>query len=250
MNRRAIVIMVGAVAMVGAATLTGAEGQALAYSTPRAYADTALSGGGGGRYFTGSRHDRFTCEVCHDGGPAPGLRVLPQNGSFEPGRTYPFSMRTVDPNGGIGRPSVALVAEIAERGGTAVGTISLLEAEELAPDELCASGLPAASLHDADPDRIIVSMAKCGATQIRFLWTAPDQAFPDAKLYVAAVAADESEDPRGDGTLVQEFELRAGHEEFQAAVGACRLTHSGSEAARWEWLSILLLFARGRRRSQ
>ncbi|MCP5065301.1 MAG: hypothetical protein GY946_01935 [bacterium] len=207
----------------GAAALLGASLPARAYSTPRAYADAALSGGGGGRFFTGSPHDRYTCEVCHDDGVVPGLQVdgIPSE-PFVPGQSYEFAVRVTAPP----EVSVSAVVEVAERGGTAVGTMEVLSTEELGSDELCASGLPGAAVHNAEPGRLVAALAKCGATLLRFRWVAPEQASRDAKVYVVAVAADESDDPDGDGVSVAVFDLRASSDSFQTTEIACRVGHT------------------------
>ncbi|MEE9384391.1 MAG: hypothetical protein V3V08_13385 [Nannocystaceae bacterium] len=40
-----------------------------AFSEPSSYADPTPEGGGGGRWFTGSVADRYTCDVCHGSAP-------------------------------------------------------------------------------------------------------------------------------------------------------------------------------------
>jgi hypothetical protein len=130
-------------------------GPARAYSTPDAYAEQPVLGGGGGRWFSGSPADGFGCTVCH----APGkgqrefpLRVggLPADG-YAPGQRHEivlawpeFAARWTElrPNPGappvVGQPSpaVGLVAELVPESGLGSGTIEIDSASATA-DELC-----------------------------------------------------------------------------------------------------------------
>jgi len=73
---------------------------ALAPSAVRAYSDgasfdaPALTGGGGGRHFTGSSADGYSCAVCHGAvsAPAPTIDGLP-TGGFESGVSYALLVR-------------------------------------------------------------------------------------------------------------------------------------------------------------
>src|SRR5690348_3551226 len=60
-----------------------------AFSDPSSFSKAANEGGGGGRYFSGSPLDGYTCSVCHRGGTAPEVNVsgVPLNG-YTPGMAY------------------------------------------------------------------------------------------------------------------------------------------------------------------
>lgn len=65
---------------------------ARAYSTLGEFADSITAGGGGGRYFTGSRRDGFTCGVCHVSNTYFGIEVRGLGESIEPGKTYDLTI--------------------------------------------------------------------------------------------------------------------------------------------------------------
>jgi hypothetical protein len=184
----------------------------LGYSSPSSYAQPVLpDGGGGGRWFTGSPADGFDCSVCHAGGPALELEItgLPVEG-WTPGERYELWIGWADP-----AAHVSLLAELARASGGGIGQVELAAADSLMPDERCAGGPRAAKLHPLDQDRTIASLADCGASLLRMTWTAPAQADEDAWLFLAGVHADASEDPTGDGVMIERIRLPGPASEIQ-----------------------------------
>lgn len=176
----------------------------LGYSSPNSYAQPVIpEGGGGGRWFTGSPADGFDCSVCHAGGEPLELDIvgLPVEG-WSPGLTYELRIGWVDPEA-----HVSLLAEFARADGSGVGQVALAPEDLLLPEERCGGGPRAAKLHALDQDRQITSLGDCGAKLLRVQWTAPAQADEDAWLFVAGVHADASDDPRGDGVMVERIRL-------------------------------------------
>jgi MYXO-CTERM domain-containing protein len=174
---------------------------ASAYSTPALYpADAARDGGGGGRAFTGSPGDGFTCSVCHTGGPAPTLQLRGGPGPLvEPGATYMFELSWPEAH-------VGLVVEASDDDGRALGALQLPPTALLLPEERCTSGSRAAVRVALANERAVLGLGDCGARLLRFQWTAPDPLVPGA-LYIAAVAADGDETLAGDGALAKRIPL-------------------------------------------
>jgi len=133
----------------------GAAGSAHAYSTPDAYAEQPVLGGGGGRWFSGSPADGFGCSVCH--APASGQRRFPLHVAGLPTRGYSpaekheillgwqeMSQRWTelrpDPTAprveGQPSPAIGLVAELVAESGKGSGAIEI-DSNGAQPDELC-----------------------------------------------------------------------------------------------------------------
>lgn len=171
---------------------------ARAFSDPAAFADEPEKGGGGGRFFTGSPHDGYTCGVCHRGGNSPDLLILglPVAGyrlgtSYEVTIEWPNDMQR----------NVALEAELTDRSGVRAGTLRLPPQDELLPSELClpvGAGVGAGMLNEAGT-RTVVSLPDCGAQRLRLLWTAPAQDVGPVWLTGSLVSSNAQGDVKGDG---------------------------------------------------
>src|SRR5262245_13817393 len=107
--------------------------RAQAFRLPVNFKQDAAIGGAGGRYFTGSPSDRYTCKVCQTGAPTPDVRVggLPFNG-YTPGATYTFVIDWDD-----SFPSVAFNLEMSDASGRELGTFTTPAVEEASPADLC-----------------------------------------------------------------------------------------------------------------
>lgn len=126
----------------------------LAYSSPEAFAGPAYEGGGGGRWFTGSPAEGFSCSVCHLPGKAP--RDFPIYAAGVPSVYSPlvpqqitlswpeFAQRWtelrptpgVPPAPGQPIPAIGLVTELVAESGKASGKIELA-VNTADPAELC-----------------------------------------------------------------------------------------------------------------
>jgi hypothetical protein len=127
-----------------------------AYSAPEAYVEPSSTGGGGGRWFTGSPADGFNCGVCHL--PSPSVREFPlyvaglplASGYSPAGKqvvnlSWPeFAARWIEWRHGAAvssaqnaaSPSVGLVAEFVAESGRGSGTIEI-DTASATPAELC-----------------------------------------------------------------------------------------------------------------
>lgn len=143
------------------------SGRAEAFRLPTNFNQSADVGGGGGRYFTGSPADRYTCKVCHSSDAPPQIQLsgLPFDG-YTPGQTYSFLIDWDD-----AWPSVAYNIEMTDGAGKALGTFSLPPTSELAPSELCGP-IPGAVVVPG-PERTLALLTECGAHQTTIRWTAP-----------------------------------------------------------------------------
>ncbi|MFI5306233.1 MAG: hypothetical protein ACHQ53_02710 [Polyangiales bacterium] len=150
---------------------SGPVRHARAFSDAEGFGKPVEAGGGGGRWFTGSATDGFTCGVCHHGGQSPDLSIfgLPLKG-YTPGTAYEI---TIDWPGDI--ENVAFTAEVADRAGQRAGGIRLPPDDELLDSELCApveAHIGAGEVMELDT-RTVLSVPDCGSRRSRFLWTAP-----------------------------------------------------------------------------
>jgi hypothetical protein len=187
-----VIVLVSA---LGLALLMPARG--VAYSDPATFGEGVDVGGGGGRYFTGSFADGFTCKVCHSGGKNPALRILgaPLTG-YVPGSAYEITIEWRDDF-----ENIALEAEIADRSGKTAGTLRLPPENELLSSELClpvAAGVGAGMLTDL-PTRSLLSLPDCGSRRLRFLWAAPARDVGPVWLTGSVVSGDAKGDVKGDG---------------------------------------------------
>lgn len=122
----------------------GVAGGARAYSTPDLFIEPPGSGGGGGRWFSGSPADGYSCSVCHSS--AEGQRQFPMYVTGLPldgytlaeprevvlswpqfgarwGELVPDPMAPLVPGAPV--PSMSMVAELVAESGKASGTIEI-----------------------------------------------------------------------------------------------------------------------------
>jgi hypothetical protein len=140
--------------------LTASASVARAYSTPDAYSENPFSGGGGGRWFSGSPADGFGCSACHSSSPTQRpfpmyVTGLPLHGyalaeSREIVLAWPeFAQRwrELRPDPTMPRPpdqpapAMGMIAELVAESGKASGTIEIRTATA-GPDELCEQTRP------------------------------------------------------------------------------------------------------------
>jgi hypothetical protein len=234
----AIATIVSLLVLIAAIQLLGSS-DAAAYSAAPRYGQEATRGGGGGRFFTGSPVDGYTCDVCHEGGTAVEIDVsgLPRGG-YEPGHTYELTLRWHT------EEMFSLVAEFMTDDGTQAGAIAI--PEDPPASSSCTSGVRATELYEDQPGRQIAALVPCGASSMTLEWTAPDEleaCDADAVLYIAGVHGDETESPDGDGVTLLRRRIAP------ADADACE-TSGCSIAARSREAPALLAFllVAGRRR--
>lgn len=192
------------------ATLAGvAPSRARAYLDGAAFAESATSGGGGGRTFSGAPLDGYTCAVCHQGGGSfePTVRGVPADG-YRPGETYELVIEL---------PSTArnagAILEVADEEGRGVGTLSPVPVAELEPADECRTGEPAIERVTLS-GRQLARLEVCGARRARVRWTAPSSPVASVRLFASLVISNDSGDPSGDTTahLVQPLRALGGAE--------------------------------------
>jgi hypothetical protein len=167
----------------------GAVPQAHAYSSSEAFAEPPGTGGGGGRWFSGSPADGFSCGVCHL--PTPSLRRFPLYVAGLPSGTgyalaakqqivlsWPeFAARwmqlrpdpTAPPAAGAAVPSMGVVTELVAESGKGSGVIEI-DTAAAGPGELCEKTRPnlkprvAAQLYQVRPglDPLLVKPDSAG----------------------------------------------------------------------------------------
>lgn len=144
-----------ALALTAAAACALSASGAAAYSTPEAYAERTVAGGGGGRWFTGSPAEGYGCNVCHSG--APGQPKFPLYVAGLPLSGYQLGTRqeivlswpqmaarwrelrpdpTMPPPVDAPTPAMGMVAELVAESGKASGVIEI-DAGRAGPAELC-----------------------------------------------------------------------------------------------------------------
>jgi len=216
-----------------------------AFSDPEKFKVSALEGGGGGRFFTGSPADGYTCTVCHRGGTAPkvSIRGLPID-SYNPGATYDVEVTWDNP-----AKSHALVLELTTPNGLSAGSVELVEEEQLDARSYCDQDvtLSLAAYLTEVAGRRIIGVSDCGAAVLRFRFTAPDE--PRVAFSLSMVASDQEGDSRGDAALDLTHTLARFGERPKEVVGtssACTTHENASSDLMTPLLVTLLLAARAR----
>lgn len=216
-----------------------------AFSEPLLYGEDPLSGGGGGRFFTGSPLDAYSCAVCHQGAPPPSVRLSGFPEVFVPGKTYDIALTWTHP-----AAPHALNLEIVDEDGRAAGELALPASESLTADDRCTFTEDEllkdtqASYLVASETRTIVGVRACGARTLHFAFTAPRAS--KVALTASVVRSDESEDVSGDGVLeLRQLAYRSG-EPLPAA--GCATRTPGRATTLWAMLSVLVAGLLARRR--
>jgi hypothetical protein len=175
-----------------------------AFQNPDTFPADPTQGGGGGRFFTGAPLDAFTCEVCHRSESAPSVHVygLPP-GAYQAGALYRV---TIDWPDELER--VALMMEMTDRRGLAVGTWTDVDPASLTPADQCTltSDTPTGTrILPLDGPRAVISAIDCGQHQTTLNWIAPAQTdplvpvqLPDAILSGAIVVSNTNGKLAGD----------------------------------------------------
>lgn len=234
---------------------------ARAYSSFADYVRPIEEGGGGGRLFSGTPADGYTCDVCHRGREGADLEVvgLPPAG-YVPGQTYEVSLRWPATT-----PHVALMAEFTDTAGRPSGGTALLPYATWQEGERCEEDkdFPAADVcragdgesgccRDLEPERDACSfpgarsvlwVLDCGSKFARVAWTAPPAGAGDVWFNGSLVTSDVNHDLLGDGvTLVRRRIRVAGSSPEVAALtsGCSAVRGAGSRAGIVIWLIAAL----------
>lgn len=219
-----------------------------AFSEPTLYTEQPVNGGGGGRFFTGSSLDAYSCAVCHRGGAAPVVEISGFPDRYEPGESYAIVVRWTKPSA-----MHSLNLEIIDRDGRGAGRLALPAAEDLADDDRCVlaedEALRSVQASYLMPygGRTVVGVRNCGARSLHFTFTAPDD--DKIALTAAVVRADASQDPNGDGVLeLRQIARRVGAPEDGPMVGSCAVGPQADGLSAL-LLAVMVVWRRARRRA-
>jgi MYXO-CTERM domain-containing protein len=204
--------------------------------------DTTPIGGGGGRHFTGSINDGFTCAVCHRGGDPDPVEItgLPLDG-YVPGGAYEIEI--LMPNA----PRSSLGLELTDMNGNGVGSLSLPATPE-APELCTDTGEAATSRFTLPNDRTVISMDACGAQRVRAVWTAPEQPPGAIWFHTVVVTGDGNVDTEGDGVEEIARVIPIAGASAEAARVGSTCSAGGSPPAHLWWIALALLGLVRRRR--
>lgn len=197
-----------------------APGAAQAFSEVTRFAEPAVDGGGGGRYFTGAPTDGLSCLVCHDDVAAPAVTVRGLPDHIEPGASYDLTLTWPDDDR---RYSLALEFVNADGMPPAIALPALADQP---PEMLCQgmrAGSSAAQIVSVGARRLVY-VEPCGAHTLQLTFTPPTD--EDLFLGAAVVAADGFETSDGDGT----YELRKKLTSTAAATTGCAASGGGGPA--------------------
>lgn len=186
----------------------GVPARAFAFSDPALFGQGVDKGGGGGRYFTGSRADGYACSVCHRGGPTPKFVVEGIPDAPVAGTRYDLVVRWDDP-----ATPHALQLELVTPSG-AHPSVTVAAAASLPAASRCeqkADGAPAIYTFDVGVRRI-VGVEDCNAAMVTLSFVATGEPI---ELAIGAITSDASGTVEGDGT----YELRTVIGEHLASSG-------------------------------
>ena len=145
------------------AVVCASASSAAAFSDPELFSAPAEQGGGGGRQFTGSRLDGFTCSVCHSGGAEPDVVIEGLPVSLASDETYRVVIRFAKPE-----TSYALQLEVLHESGASLA-LQLPPSDTVTSVGRCdgeSTGDVAAYRRDLG-DRVILGTQDCGAREMR-----------------------------------------------------------------------------------
>lgn len=210
-----------------------------AFSDIERFPQSVQQGGGGGRLFTGSPADGYACNVCHLGGEEPSVVVygLPIDG-YVPGQTYDVEVAW---NNAAGAHALHLeiVDEATKR---AAGRVALIDPATIDARGRCGS-LPQEDPADyilEGEGRQIIGTQGCGASSVRFRFTAPN--LPQVIFAGSVVRSGMPRaSPAGDGVQNLNRVLRRVGEPNQAA-SSCALSAKASAGA-GVWCGLLCALA-------
>jgi hypothetical protein len=213
--------------------------RARAFSDKERFPANVQEGGGGGRLFTGSPVDGYACNVCHEGGQEPNVVVygLPIDG-YVPGQTYDLEIAWNDP----GAPYALHVEIVNQITGRAAGQLSQVDPATLGDARGRCGSLPNEEPADYILEglgRQVIGVEACGASNVRFRFTAPN--LPQVVFTGSVVRSDSSASAEGDGVQnLGRVLKRVG--EPNAAESGCS-TSGVRRGEHWPSLFLLLLLS-------
>ncbi|MEY4577032.1 MAG: hypothetical protein RL701_1735, partial [Pseudomonadota bacterium] len=242
-----MVCLVRGLAMIVA---MGWVSSAQAYSDPAQFAQPVLEAGGGGRFYTGSLAEGYSCDSCHHGAQAPNIVVsgLPQR--YVPRATYELQVgwqATLE--------HAAATLELTDALGQGAGSLALPQIDQYTHEEQCTpvgQGILAAQLYAADDQRTIAAAPDCGASALRVQWTAPERSLGPIWLSVAVLSSNHDGDFTGDGVTqwAQPIPAFGGSVPDSLLTAGCRVAAGSTDETLTPcaWLCAALWLYRRRRR--
>jgi hypothetical protein len=207
--------------------------EARAYSDPSLFDTAPELAGGGGRLFTGSPRDGYSCSVCHVGGAAPSVELSGLPDQFVPGKRYEIGLRWDGQ-----AASHALHMELVTKAGEHP-SVTLEPESVLGPDGRCdGDSQGEAANYGIDRDeRRVVGVRDCGASRVAVQFIGPTEG---DEVYFAAsiVRTDSSGSAEGDGVLDVRRVIRR---EGSASDNGCGLASSANAGASLAWVLLLAL---------
>jgi hypothetical protein len=183
-------------------TLSLHASPAAAFGDPNLFAGAVTDGGGGAKFFTGSRAEGYTCRVCHGANAAPSISLigLPVGG-YMPGATYRVTIDWPDELRAVG-----LNAEATDFDGAPFGQLMAAEPMQLTAAERCgAADAPTSGQTIVDAlGRRVLLVAACGQAQTILAWRAPST--PQPGLFSASIVVS-NQDGSSDGDSVFDFSI-------------------------------------------
>ena len=226
---------------------------AFAFSSSDRFSVNASDGGGGGRYYTGSLADGYDCSVCHGRQREADWQLtgLPDR-AYVPGQVYDIEITWPAP-----APSSAVALEWVDTSGFGAGETALFANDMLESIDRCqgsgSSARVAARGYSEPNNRNVIGMDACGATRLRFRWTAPPAMTGPVWFHAVTVQGDSSGTPAGDAFGRRAEVIQASNPDVPVvtATGCSLGGPHGSRAQGFALAFLLSLFfaPRGRRRS-
>lgn len=174
-------LLLGASAFVGSLVEDGqtrrvrpAVASAQAFGALSVFEFAAGEGGGGGRFFTGSLRDGYTCGVCHQSETYFGMELRGLGTSIEPGKTYTLTVAWEgDPTG------VSVNGEIVGPKGFAAGKLTTIDGE---------ASIEVADKKDKRQLFNVYKDEERAKSEVKLKWTAPDKSFQGPiSVHMAAI---------------------------------------------------------------
>lgn len=177
-----------------------APASAAAYSDRELFDEPSITGGAGGRYFTGSRLDGYACSTCHAGATSEDFTIAPLPDELVAGTRYDLRITWAHAD----KPH-SLNLELARPDGShpmvVVPTGTAVPRESRC--ELAANGTVATYTIDVGARRV-VGVEPCGASMVSLSFVATGGPI---ELSIGAIAGDASETPIGDASFERRITL-------------------------------------------
>lgn len=180
--------------MVAAAAIVASPAIAAGYADHTLFEAPAIEGGGGSRYFTGSRVDGYSCNVCHTEGTTDDFSIEGLPRTAVAGQRYELTIRWRDPDVPHG-----LLLELSTASGVHPMVSIPGDAMQTAQMRCGAlAGSPSALYLIDNGVRRIVGVEPCGASLLEVSFIATGEPI---ELALGGVRGNNNDAPTGDSTF-------------------------------------------------